>query len=143
MDRRHALAVTTLALASGCRQESPPPPTTPVPPLAPDAPPRERLEGADLVPVEVDPSREILTVAGLRPFRPDGFVVRREEVGAKALIHNYGHGGGGMSLSWGSSQQAVRLAGSVSGQSCAVVGGGVMGLSTARLLQHRGARVTV
>lgn len=145
MERRHALALTALALAAGCRRKDPESTPAPEPPGTPEveAPPREPLEGADLVPVEVDPLRVIRTVAGLRPFRPEGFVVRREEVGEKAVIHNFGHGGGGMTLSWGSSRQAVELAGDVSGKRCAVVGGGVMGLSTARLLQLRGAKVTI
>jgi D-amino-acid oxidase len=112
-------------------------------PATPEPAPGEPLEGAALKPVVVDPARVIRTVAGLRPYRPEGFVVRREETADKVLIHNYGHGGGGMTLSWGSSTQAVRLAGPVSGLHCAVVGGGVMGLSTARLLQLRGARVTI
>lgn len=86
---------------------------------------------------------EIRTVVGLRPFRPSGFVVRREEREGRVLIHNYGHGGGGVTLSWGSSHLAVNLAESVSGRSCGVIGGGVMGLSTARLLQLRGAKVTL
>lgn len=59
------------------------------------------------------------------------------------LVHNYGHGGGGFSLSWGSAKLAVDLAGEVGGKDCAVVGGGVMGLSIGRLLQQRGARVTI
>lgn len=101
------------------------------------------MEGSSLVPVKVDPSLEIRTIAGLRPFRPPGFVVRREEREGKTLVHNYGHGGGGITLSWGSSELAARLAGDVAGKACAVVGGGVMGLSTARLLQLRGASVTV
>jgi hypothetical protein len=57
--------------------------------------------------VLVDESRVIRTVAGLRPFRRSGFVVRREALGDKALVHNYGHGGGGITLSWGSSKLAA------------------------------------
>src|SRR5690606_28312712 len=113
MERRQALALTALAFAAGCR---------PKPPSLPESPRREPLEGAELIPVDVDPSLVIRSIAGLRPFRPDGFVVRREEVGEKVLIHNYGHGGGGMTLSWGCSRQAVDLAGPVSGRACAVVG---------------------
>nr|MCH1922835.1 FAD-binding oxidoreductase [Shewanella ferrihydritica] len=66
------------------------------------------------MPVHADPARVIPTIGGMRPYRPEGYVVRREEAGQKVLIHNYGHGGGGMTLSWGSSMQAVRLAGTVS-----------------------------
>lgn len=101
------------------------------------------MEGHDLVPVDVAPEREIRTVVGLRPFRPSGFVVRREEREGKILIHNYGHGGGGITLSWGSARLALDQAGPLAGKDCAVIGGGVMGLSVARLLQHAGARVTI
>ena len=55
-----------------------------------------------LAPVKVDASRVIRTVAGLRPYRRSGFVVRAEPLGEKRLVHNYGHGGGGITLSWGS-----------------------------------------
>lgn len=107
------------------------------------APLKKDREGDDLVPVRIDPALEIRTVAGLRPFRPSGFVVRREEHAGKILVQNYGHGGGGMTLSWGSAELAVNLAGPLSGVSCGVIGGGVMGLSTARLLLLRGASVTI
>ena len=137
------MILASLAMAGGCRRESVAPAAVPKPPTIDPAPAAEPREGAGLKLVEVDPLREIRTTTGLRPYRPEGYVVRREEAGSKVLIHNYGHGGGGMTLSWGSSIQAVRLAGPVSGVDCAVVGGGVMGLSTARLLQLRGARVTL
>lgn len=93
--------------------------------------------------VAVDPSRLIRAVAGLRPFRDSGFVVRREALGAKALVHNYGHGGGGITLSWGSSKLAAELglAGHVG--PVAVIGAGIMGLSTARLVQEAGFPVTI
>ena len=53
-----------------------------------------------LAPVLVDESRLIRTMAGLRPYRKQGFVVRAEQLGTKRLVHNYGHGGGGITLSW-------------------------------------------
>jgi len=104
---------------------------------------RPFLEGSDLKPARIDSDLEVKTVVGLRPFRRPGFLVRRDERGEKVVLHNYGHGGGGMSLSWGSSHLAIELAGPLAGVSCAVVGSGVMGLSTARLLQLRGAKVTL
>ena len=55
-----------------------------------------------LAPVNVAASRVIRTVAGLRPYRDSGFVVRAEALGGKRLVHNYGHGGAGITLSWGS-----------------------------------------
>lgn len=137
MKRRHALGLGLAGLAaSACRKE----PAAP-PPAKPTV--LKGREGENLVPVHVDPSLEIRTIAGLRPFRPSGFVVRREDHAGKILVHNYGHGGGGITLSWGSAELAVRQAGSLAGVSCGVIGGGVMGLSTARLLQLRGASVTL
>ncbi len=57
-----------------------------------------------LPPVHADESRIIRTLAGLRPYRASGFVVRAEPLGDKRLVHNYGHGGAGITLSWGSSR---------------------------------------
>jgi glycine/D-amino acid oxidase-like deaminating enzyme len=79
----------------------------------------------------------------LRPFRRSGFVVRREALGDKALVHNYGHGGGGITLSWGSSKLAVELGLQGHSGAVAVIGSGVMGLSTARLAQEAGFPVTI
>ncbi|MBK1832849.1 FAD-dependent oxidoreductase [Roseibacillus ishigakijimensis] len=145
MKRREALTLAAggLGLAAGCRKKEENPPPMPGESRSVEGPASEAPEGWDLEPVRVERARQIRTVVGLRPFRPAGFVVRREERGEKVLIHNYGHGGGGMSLSWGSAHLACREAGDLAGRSCAVVGGGVMGLSTARLLQQRGAQVTL
>jgi glycine/D-amino acid oxidase-like deaminating enzyme len=95
--------------------------------------------------VHVSPDRVIRTVAGLRPFRPSGFVVGGQRMGEKFLVHNYGHGGGGITLSWGTSQLAVEELAGWSGarDPCAVIGCGAVGLATARLLQRRGAAVTI
>src|SRR5262245_36669883 len=43
----------------------------------------------------------------LRPFRAAGPRLDVEKVGDKMVVHNYGHGGSGWSLSWGSSSVAV------------------------------------
>src|SRR5690348_2228567 len=96
-----------------------------------------------LPPVDADPSRLIRAVAGLRPYRASGFVVRREALGDKALVHNYGHGGGGITLSWGSSKLATALGLAGHSGPVAVIGAGVMGLSTARLVQEAGFPVTI
>ncbi|MEM1434564.1 MAG: FAD-dependent oxidoreductase [Pseudomonadota bacterium] len=91
----------------------------------------------------IGPDRVIRTVVGHRPYRPQGFVVRREQLDQKTVIHNYGHGGGGISLSWGSSALAVREAAGLERGKAAVLGSGIMGLTTARLLQEAGWSVTI
>ena len=102
-------------------------------------------------PVKVERSRLIRTVVGLRPFRREGFVVEAGRLGEKFLVHNYGHGGAGVTLSWGSSSLAVDLARDfpppTTPRNFAVLGCGVIGLTTARLIQRRlqgvGSSVTI
>jgi glycine/D-amino acid oxidase-like deaminating enzyme len=96
-----------------------------------------------LVPVRVDQSLVIRTMAGLRPYRRSGFVVRREPLGDKALVHNYGHGGGGITLSWGTSRLATELGLQDHSGPVAVLGCGIVGLSTARLVQEAGFPVSI
>lgn len=91
----------------------------------------------------ISADRVVRVIVGHRPFRPSGFVVRRDDHGDKQIIHNYGHGGGGISLSWGSSALAVREAAGLPVGEAAVLGSGIMGLTTARLLQDAGWRVTI
>lgn len=93
--------------------------------------------------VRVHPGRVTRTVVGLRPYRPSGFVVRAERLDDKTVIHNYGHGGGGITLSWGTADLAVQEAMLVDAYACAVIGCGAVGLATARLLQRRGRHVTI
>lgn len=101
-------------------------------------------------PVKVARNRIIREIVGLRPYRAEGFVVAAERVGNKLLVHNYGHGGAGITLSWGTASLAVDLArdflsappprprrGARPARRFAVLGCGVSGLSIARLLQRR------
>jgi D-amino-acid oxidase len=105
-----------------------------------------------LAPVKVSRARVIREVVGLRPFRPEGFRVEAERAGNKLLVHNYGHGGAGITLSWGTASLAMDLARDSLGRppsrpqrraqqttrrNFAVLGCGVNGLSTARLLQRQ------
>lgn len=94
-------------------------------------------------PVVVSEQRVMREVVGLRPYRPSGFVVRYERIGDKDVIHNYGHGGGGISLCWGTSHMAMEKAASLGHTECAVLGCGVVGLTTATLMQRRGHKVTI
>ena len=91
----------------------------------------------------VDESRVIRTVAGLSPYRRQGFVVRQEALGEKRLVHNYGHGGGGITLSWGTSKLATELGLQGHSGPVAVMGSGAVGLATARLAQEAGFPVTI
>jgi D-amino-acid oxidase len=61
--------------------------------------------GARLVP-ELRTARVLRHHVGLRPVRP---AVRLERV--RDVIHCYGHGGAGVTLSWGVAEEVVRLAG--------------------------------
>lgn len=92
-------------------------------------------------PVRVARNRIIREVVGLRPYRPAGFVVEAQRLGSKLLVHNYGHGGAGVTLSWGTASLAIDLARDFlaarrSPARFAVLGCGVSGLSTALLLQR-------
>jgi len=109
-------------------------------PLAPAAAPQARIRVA---PVDVRRERVIRTIVGLRPYRPAGFRVAAEKLDDTLVVHNYGHGGAGITLSWGTAHLAVELAAASPLRECAILGCGVVGLSTARLLQLRGYRVTI
>ncbi|MEJ7777645.1 MAG: FAD-dependent oxidoreductase [Sphingomicrobium sp.] len=128
LDRRAFVGGTSAVLLSGCATTSRRVPSAACTPLAP---------------VDVDPGRVIRTVAGLRPYRRSGFVVRAEPLGDKRLVHNYGHGGAGITLSWGSSKLATELGLQGHSGPVAVIGAGIMGLTTARLVQEAGFAVTI
>ncbi len=96
-----------------------------------------------LPPVHVSADREVRTVVGLRPYRPSGFVVRAEKLDDTLVIHNYGHGGGGITLSWGTAKLAVDLGLAGHTGPVAVLSCGAVGLAIAKLLQEAGATITI
>jgi D-amino-acid oxidase len=130
------------------------------PPLArgrPDA--LTNLRGGEILP---DPDFSLLRdkdpyLIGIRPYRTKG--VRLELVerplasstGTKRLIHNYGHGGAGVTLSWGCAQTVVdhaeiafaQLAREGAPKSAAVLGTGVIGLTTATELRRRWPNIPI
>jgi D-amino-acid oxidase len=79
----------------------------------------------------------------LRPFRAAGPRMDAEQVGDAFVVHNYGHGGSGWSLSWGSGTLAVQKAMTRSPAKIAVLGCGALGLTAAILAQQAGAKVTI
>lgn len=52
--------------------------------------------------------RRVLT--GVRPFRKGGIRLERENIDAKIVVHNYGHGGAGVSLTPATAEEAADLA---------------------------------
>lgn len=78
-----------------------------------------------------------------RPFRTKGPRIEAERVGGKTVIHNYGHGGAGWSLSWGSGRVAVELAKATREPRVAIIGCGAIGLTTALVAQRAGLKVRI
>src|SRR5580704_5698773 len=130
IDRRSFLGAAALTAACSARRTRVSTPATP-------------SAGRQFARVNVSEDRVIRTVVGLRPYRPSGFVVRRESIEEKTIIHNYGHGGGGVTLSWGTAHLAVEQALPTGAMRMAVLGCGAVGLATARLLQEHGIEVTI
>ena len=96
-----------------------------------------------LVPIRANPDALFKVTVCLRPFRAVGPRIETEQVGSKRVVHNYGHGGSGWSLSWGSGTLAMEqaLAGTdPATQDVAVLGCGALGLTAATLLQRAGCR---
>ncbi|MGP1275763.1 MAG: FAD-dependent oxidoreductase [Caulobacterales bacterium] len=102
-------------------------------------------QAPNFVPADISPRRIIRQVVGLRPFRETGYVVRAERFSRrKTLVHHYGHGGAGVTMSWGTAAEAERaLLAATDATSVAVLGCGVIGLTTALLLRRRGMNVTI
>lgn len=114
--------------------------------LALDAPLRAQTGFAArpaLVPVDARPDRLMRISVCLRPFRAAGPRIAVERIAGKQVIHHYGHGGSGWSLSWGSAMQAVPLALQMGAREVAVVGAGAIGLTTALTAQRMGLKVVI
>ncbi|HEY3740073.1 MAG TPA: FAD-dependent oxidoreductase, partial [Bryobacteraceae bacterium] len=141
MNRRHFLGVAGAgAIVSGLSGCGPAKLSTAAAPRipSPDAFP-------PIMPVHARADRIFRVTVCLRPFRAAGPRLEVESVGDKTVVHNYGHGGSGWSLSWGSSAIAVEHAMAAAGgeREVAVIGCGALGLTSAILLQRAGARVTI
>jgi glycine/D-amino acid oxidase-like deaminating enzyme len=98
---------------------------------------------AALAPIRASEQRLFDITVCLRPFRAQGPRIESEQVGDTLVVHNYGHGGSGWSLSWGSAALAVRQAMVGSPAEIAVLGCGALGLTAAITAQRAGAKVTI
>lgn len=84
--------------------------------------------------------------AGLRPKRNGTYRLAPEPMDGRLIVHNYGHAGAGITMSWGCAievAQIIAAAGHGTGEEVAVLGGGVIGLTAAVILAERGFKVTV
>ncbi len=62
--------------------------------------------------LNIDKPNVLAERVGLRPFRKSGVRLERDRLSdGRAVIHNYGHGGSGFTLSWGCAREVVDLAG--------------------------------
>src|SRR6266851_9074202 len=98
-----------------------------------------------IIPIRADVDRIFRITVCLRPFRAAGPRLDVERLGDKLVVHNYGHGGSGWSLSWGSADVAVRraLEAGNGSREVAVIGCGALGLTAAITAQRAGLRVTI
>lgn len=82
---------------------------------------------------------------GIRPFRRTGVRIEAEQIEDKWIIHNYGYGGSGLTLSFGGVQEVLEIldACEISSKSVAILGAGVIGLTTAYDLWEKGYDVRI
>lgn len=91
-----------------------------------------------LAPIRASTDRITGVYVCTRPFRAQGPRIELEKFGKKTVVHNYGHGGSGWSLSWGSGTLALQMVQATGARELAVIGCGAIGLTTALLAQQAG-----
>ena len=129
LDRRAFVAAGGAGLLASCMNAAAPLPASGAPLRIP--------------PLLLGDNRLMRITVCLRPFRPQGPRLEAESFGEKLVVHNYGHGGSGWSLSWGCAEEARNLALASGQRHFAVIGAGVIGLTTALRLIETGAEVTI
>ncbi|MBL8951442.1 MAG: FAD-binding oxidoreductase [Myxococcaceae bacterium] len=85
---------------------------------------------------------------GVRPYRPTGVRLELvpEPLNGKRLVHNYGHGGAGITLSWGCASVVCDLVQPLVTKDTtgiAVLGTGMVGLTAATELQRKLPKVPI
>ncbi|WP_114239680.1 FAD-dependent oxidoreductase [Dyella sp. C9] len=123
------LAVASTAGLAACASQ----PVAPVP----------RSRSASLAPIRASVDRITGVYVCTRPFRAAGPRIELEKRGNKIVVHNYGHGGSGWSLSWGSGALALQMVQGTGARELGVIGCGAIGLTTALLAQRAGLQVRI
>ena len=94
-----------------------------------------------------DPNVQGACIAGVRPYRNGSYRLDAETISNKFIVHNYGHGGAGITLSWGCADEVRKIVqnhlAASQDRDVAVVGAGVMGLTAATLLLDLGLPVKI
>jgi glycine/D-amino acid oxidase-like deaminating enzyme len=134
MKRRDFLAVLGAAGLAGCTRRT----LGGITPATPGFRPTPQL-----IPIRAETDRIFRVTVCLRPFRAAGPRLDVEKVGDKTVVHNYGHGGSGWSLSWGSASVVTEKVMATGERDIAVIGCGALGLTAATVLQKAGAKVTI
>jgi len=81
--------------------------------LAADSATTQRIVGECSRVLNIDKPRVLAERVGLRPFRKSGVRLERDRlVDGRTVIHNYGHGGAGFTLSWGCAREVFDVAAS-------------------------------
>jgi len=151
LQRRHFLRQSGIALAAastgalaGCARNpalGAPAAASATPPPSPVA----RLSSGirEIAPIRASVDRITGVYVCTRPFRAAGPRIETERFDHKTIVHNYGHGGAGWSLSWGSGTLAVKLARETGAKEIGVIGCGALGLTSAILAQRAGHSVRI
>src|SRR6476660_4566501 len=78
--------------------------------LAADVETTQRIVGECSRVLKIEKPCVLAERVGLRPFRRSGVRLARDRiVDGRAVIHNYGHGGAGFTLSWGCARKVLEL----------------------------------
>ncbi len=94
-----------------------------------------------------DPDVAGSCIAGVRPYRNHSYRLDAETASGKFIVHNYGHGGAGITLSWGCAAKVRDIVQkhlvTSHDRNAAILGAGVMGMTAATLLLDLGLNVTI